>query len=270
MSRVTKLLLSIVAGLGLGLATEMASPADAEAQIYKYKKKDGTVVYTDSLAELPPDRRRYYNELDAAQKAERSELEAKIGKEELERREETARLAKEEEEAQQIREADERDSVLADIARKRQAGRKTGEAVRKVHVARYVRTVEQLKSLLAQYVAAQTAYEGIAMKAPHTLLPGEAANRDSYRAKMEGLVAQIDNLIKLVTETLPKEALKAGVSLGNVETGLDMRNLPNPGRAAPAGADDRGEVENEATDRAAGGREVDEGTEAPSDVGTEE
>ena len=56
----------------------------ASAQVYKFKKKDGTVVYTDSLAQLPPDRRAYYNNLERQREERLRKIEKARGTEAVE------------------------------------------------------------------------------------------------------------------------------------------------------------------------------------------
>ena len=65
---------------GIAVTTLFLLPGLAEAEIYKYTKKDGSVVYTDKLSQLPRERRAYYLRQQKAQEEERRKLEARIGK----------------------------------------------------------------------------------------------------------------------------------------------------------------------------------------------
>ncbi|MBI2375158.1 MAG: DUF4124 domain-containing protein [Deltaproteobacteria bacterium] len=268
MSRVTRLLYALLTGLSVGFVGQAAAPGDAEAQIYKYTRKDGVVVYTDSLAELPMDRRKYYNQIDAQRREEEARLEAKLGTEEYQQRKEAERLKKDEAEAQEIREADERAAALAKIADARRALTRGASQIKAVHAARYRQAVASLRGLLADYRAAQASYESLAMKAPQTLLPGEAGSRETYRKQMAALEAVIDEQIKMVTQTLPREALKAGVSLRDVMAESDLGSLTRPSRG-PADSDDRGEAAEPDDSRGVRKNEVDEGREATVDLGSE-
>ena len=65
---------------GIGWANE------AHSEIYKYKKSDGSIVYTDNLSQLPLKERAYYNELKEARKQKEQEEERRLGTDEYQRK----------------------------------------------------------------------------------------------------------------------------------------------------------------------------------------
>lgn len=192
----------------------LMGPADADADIYKYKKPDGTVTYTNSLADLPVERRRYYNQRKQEQEAKRAQLERKIGKDELARREAEAQRerllrdkAKQAEAQAQLAELDARIAAWKTKSRQR-------DEVKTKWQNRLAGAKQKLETALAEFKEAEGTYQSIAMKASHTLFPGQAQQRDEALKKMTELEVVIDALIEEIEVTIPDEARKAGIPPG--------------------------------------------------------
>src|SRR6185295_18509280 len=94
------------------LALVLSGSSTARADIFKFVRPDGAVVYTDKLSDLPEERRAFYNQQIAQREQARQHLEQQLGKEELERRELEAQRAQAEREAREQKERAER---LAEI-----------------------------------------------------------------------------------------------------------------------------------------------------------
>lgn len=186
----------------------------ARAELYKWTKPGGLVVYTDNLSQLPPDVRAYYAKIQEARDAKRKELERTLGKEELERRDAEA---KREELAKQALAEDERarrmaglDAALAQIA-KRRADR---EAAKKAWQERIQRAQRDLDKKLSEFREMSEAWSRLAIQPSHTLLPGQSDERDQLKARLEKLEKEVDALVVEIEETIPDEARKAGVPPG--------------------------------------------------------
>jgi len=186
----------------------------AEAQVYKYVKSDGTIVYTDRLGDLPADRQRHYNQLERERQATRERLERELGKEELERREaEQKAEALRRQQANAAQNARELAEIQAriDLYKRRAEER---EAQKAVWQTRLRLAKEKLADLLRKFREAQERYNGIALKPMHTLLPGEAEERENARKAVEALEPQIDRTIQEIEIDIPESARKAGVPPG--------------------------------------------------------
>ena len=203
--------LVLVSAVGLG---PVALEGAANAGVYKYVKPDGTVVYTDSLAKLPPERRRHYNKKIAARKEARQQLEREIGKEELSRRE-----AERQKEALARKNLDaaERAKQMAKIQAQIEAYRKRSRGrdhAKKAWKARMQQARAKLDRLLARFEQVQTEYLSIAIRPMHTLLPGQAKKRDDAKKELARLEVEIDAAIVEVEETIPEQARREGVPPG--------------------------------------------------------
>ncbi len=193
---------------------QLVGISGAEAQIYKYSKGDGTVVYTDNLAELPSERRVYYNERQAELEAKAREEESLLGAEEAERR----RLEREKNEvaAAQLEEAERRErmaAIDAQIARY-QAKKKRSDLDQKGWQRRMKSARDQLQGLLTKFRQKQAEHSGLATKANFALLPGQAKRQDQLAKELERLEVAIDAQIELVEVTLPEQARREGVPPG--------------------------------------------------------
>lgn len=187
---------------------------EAEAQIYKYSKPDGSVVYTDSLAELPPDRRAHYNQRQAELEAKARDEEAAMGAEEAERRrleKERAAIAEAEmAEAERRERLAAMDAALAQYkARKKQSDLDKAGWQRRMKGAR-----DQLARLLAKFRQKQTEWTSLATKASYAMFPGQAEKQEQLAKELKSLELAVDAQIDLVEVRLPEEARKAGVPPG--------------------------------------------------------
>lgn len=197
----------------VGLVLLLGAEA-AEAQIYKYERSDGSVVYTDSLAELPNDRRAYYNRRQAEFDAQAREEEAALGAEEAERRRlerERAELA-----AKEIAEAERRERMAAldaQLARYRHQKLAAAADERRWR-DRMKQARSQLQNLLAQFRKKQEEHQNLAMKPDFTRLPGEAQKQENLARELKTLEAAVDAQIELVEVKIPEEARRARVPPG--------------------------------------------------------
>jgi colicin import membrane protein len=199
----------MVALLGLVLAL---LPAAAHAQIFKYVKPDGTVVYTDNLSQLPPKRRAYYNKMLAEQERAEKELEAKIRDEQKTRERAEARrraLRQNAETAGQDRLA----ALEAEIARLR-AQNEARERAKAEWRKRYLSLRSRLDQKLEAYRQTQQKYDALAIRADYALFPGQVKEKNELRAQLEKLEKEIDALAHELNVELPAEARKAGIPPG--------------------------------------------------------
>lgn len=199
-----------------GLALLLASlflGTEANAQIFKYKKPDGTVVYTDSLAQLPPARRAYYNRKLQEQERKRREAVQRLGKDEYERREKEKELEalrkRQMDEAERKRRIAAINAVLDDI-RQRKKSREADEAAwrKKAKEAK-----EKVDRLLAEFNETQEKYKKLALNRAYAL-PGQQQERLELQKKLEKLEPELDAAIEYLNFGLPEEARKAGVPPG--------------------------------------------------------
>jgi chromosome segregation ATPase len=192
----------------------LAVSPDASAQIYKYKKRDGSVVYTDNLSQLPDDRRAYYNKLEQERERQRQEQIQKLGKEEFERREQEKKLEElknqELNETERARREAEINAVLERI-RERQKARDASQTTwqNKAAEAR-----KKVADLLAEFNATQEKYQSLATRASFSLLPGQQQEMIDLKAKLDQLEKDLDLAIEYLEFTLPEEARRAGIPPG--------------------------------------------------------
>lgn len=185
----------------------------ARAQVYKYEKPDGTIVFTDKLSELPPERRAYYNKKLREQEAARRRAE-----EQMTAAERQAKELEEERRAllqQEIDEAD-RKARLARIDAAIQAYREEvaqREQRRGYWLERKAAAEKALAEALEAYRAAQKEWEGLAIRARYALLPGQQKRIVELEKALPELAAQVEAANTYLTETLPEEARKAGFRL---------------------------------------------------------
>lgn len=200
-----------VAWIPLGLCLLSAT---ADGQVFKYRKPDGTVVYTDKLSDLPKKRRAYYNKLLEEQKKKRRELEERIGKEELDRqeaeRERRALVDQQIAAADRQRRIQEIDAQLEAIRKRR----KTREDAKAAWANRMKNAHKRQADLLAEFRKTQKTYEAIAIKPSFTLFPGEAKKKEDLQKKLRQLEKELDATIHEVNVVIPTEARKAGVPPG--------------------------------------------------------
>ncbi|MEM1025899.1 MAG: DUF4124 domain-containing protein [Myxococcota bacterium] len=194
----------------LALLFGVSSPASAE--IFKYVKPNGTVVYTDSLAQLPKERRIHYNKL----LAEREKAEREVRKEVA--AEQEARRKAEAERRRLRAEADARNAarlreIDATIARLR-AKNKVREEKKAEWRARIEATEKKLEARLVSFAKLQEEYTGLATKADFTLFPGGRQRKLELKAQLEALEKEIDGLINELQVEIPEAARKAGVPPG--------------------------------------------------------
>ena len=196
------------------LLSTLLSLGVAQADTYKYKKGDGSVVYTDNLAELPAERRSYYNQQKAEREARRRELEARVGKDELARQE--AETAKAELAKQQLEESVRRERLARIDAqlRERTERRKVTEADKAKWQGRMRGARAKLAQLLTDFGRAKETFESLGTRASHTLLPGQAEELERARAQVAQLETEIDATVLEIEETIPEEARVAGVPPG--------------------------------------------------------
>ncbi len=191
-----------------------SSAAEARAEVYKFKKGDGSVVYTDRIDQLPADRRRFYERQEAERAARRRELEAKLGKEELARREaEEQKKALEREQlaaAERARRMQALDAVLAE-ARARDAEREKQKAAWQ---ARAKKAREDVQRLLGTFRETQAKYDELAVRADFTLLPGQGQEKAELAATLARLEQELDAAIDELENRLPEEARVAGIPPG--------------------------------------------------------
>jgi hypothetical protein len=199
---------------GVLLAFLFVLPAVGRAEVYKYKKPNGSVVYTDNLAQLPPDRREFYNKQREEREEKRRQLEKAIGKEELERREAEAKRA--EIERAKLDEADRQRRLQAIDQQLKvyQQKDKDKEASKTAWQQRMQQAKQTLDQALADMKQATEEYESIGVKASYTLLPGESEKMEQAKKRMDELERRIDALVLEVEVTIPEEARKAGIPPG--------------------------------------------------------
>src|SRR5262245_29709773 len=175
--------------------------AEARADVFKYVKADGSVVYTDKLSDLPTEKRAYYNQKIAEREQARANLEQQIGKQELERRElEAERQARDDKErADRLAEIDARLKIYRDRE-------KAAQAQKQMWQKRMRDAKQKLEQLLLDFQNTQESYNQLATRADFTLLPGQGAEREKMKAHLAQLEQQIDAQILLVEEQIPDEA----------------------------------------------------------------
>lgn len=190
-----------------------ASATSAEAEIYTYKDKNGTLVFTDRLAELPVARRRYYNRKADERKRLEAQREKALGKTTYEReRAEAAQRAADERSAAQSAAAARNDALARAVAsgQRRQATR-DAEKKRWQKRARGLRI--RAHSLYQDYKKTKTAYDALAIRAEFSLYPAQRQEKARLHKRLEGLIKDLKTTLK-EAEQLPEQARKAGVPPG--------------------------------------------------------
>lgn len=202
-------------GIALLTALVVAGAAlPAAAQVYKYTKKDGTVVYTDKLSDLPPERRAYYN--------------AKEKKAEEKRRRARKRMTEEERRAADLEAQRKRilEQELAEEARRKQLQaidealaayrkeKREREQAKAYWQEKLAKAKTDLREALAAYREALEEYESLAIQPNFSLFPGQRARLEELRTKLPKLEQAVDEANLYLVEILPEEARKAGVPPG--------------------------------------------------------
>jgi hypothetical protein len=189
-------------------------PLTAAAELYKYKKPDGTVVYTDNLGQLPAERREHYNKQREQREEKRRELEQQIGKEELARREaeaERIELSRQQMEESERQERTLRiETTLLEIQKKRAQREATRDGWRQ----KMLQARAQLDKKLEEFKLASEKANSIGIQADFSRLPGQNEELENLRKELERLEREIDALVVLTEETIPEEARKAGIPPG--------------------------------------------------------
>lgn len=198
---------------GLCLATLGALPAPAQAEIYTYTDKNGTLVFTDRLAELPLARRRYYNRKAAQQKAEAAQLEKALGKPEYERQKREAQAAKKADKRAAQAEAAQKNRALGRALSASQRRQATLDKKRDYWQKRAKTVRGKTKALYAEYKKTKTAYEALAIKADFSLYPAQRQEKAALALRLKQLKAELQAAIK-AEAALPEEARKAGAYPG--------------------------------------------------------
>jgi hypothetical protein len=212
--------LSPTTGRSLAVAAVLAlvglAPAARaqDGEIYKYVKPDGTVVFTQSLAEVPTEKRKEYQKAQQARAEERERLERTLGKDEVQRREAEAARQRADREAQNAADREARlraiEERLADGARQREAEDK----LKQTWQQRMKAAKQRRAQLWVEYQKAKAEWEALAMRAPGTLFPGEAEARDAALERMKKLEPQLEEANADVVEKIPDEARRAGIPPG--------------------------------------------------------
>ena len=201
------------AALVLAVSLGGAAPA-ARAQVYKYKDADGTLVFTDRLSDLPPERRAYYNRKEAeAEKRRRAEERALSEQERraVELEAERARvLAEETEAAQRRRRLAELDEALRAYRRQ-----KAERAQRKAYwQEKRTQAETALNEALLAYRSAKKEWSGLATQAGFALFPGQQRRLQELQEALPKLAAAVETRNHYLSVTLPEEARRAGIPPG--------------------------------------------------------
>ena len=200
--------------LGLLVVVGLTYADDAEAQIFKFKKKDGTIVYTDSLAQLPPKRRAYYNKKLQEREEKKQEQIRRLGKEEYERREKEKQLAALKEKQMDEEERQRRVAALNRVLSEMRQKVAKREAHKKEWQEKMAKAKKEVQRLLGEFNETQEKYKNLATKASFSLLPGQAQEMEKLRQKLPELEAQLDAAIEHLEFELPEQARKAGIPPG--------------------------------------------------------
>lgn len=200
--------------VGLVVLCGPLSSGPAEAQVYKYKKKDGTVVYTDDLGELPPARRAYYNQR-AEQAAEREARKRALLTPEQRRAAELEAqraqiIAAELEEAQRRKRLAEIDEAI----RAFRASEKKEANQLAYWLEKKSKAEAELDEALEAFRAAQKEWAALAIKPRFSMFPGQAARLAELEKALPKLEAEVDAANLYLTETLPEQARQAGLPPG--------------------------------------------------------
>ena len=197
------------------VAATMLLVADAaHAQVYKYRKKDGTVLYTDTLADLPPKIRAKYAKREAEKARRRARLEASLGKAEVARREAEAKrkadLQRQMDQVDQMRRRQELQVLL-----KRIRDEEAQEADKKKQwQQRVAKARADVQALFTEFKKTREAFDTIAVRADFTLFPGQAGEKEKLRKKLDKLEKELDSALEELNVRIPNEARRAGIPPG--------------------------------------------------------
>jgi hypothetical protein len=198
----------------LGLVALLVGASPAAAQVYKYRKKDGTVVFTDKLSDLPKERRAYYNRKKAKAKEKRRRARERMTPEERRAADLEAQrkkiLAQELAARERRRRLEAIDAALAEYREKRSRKRQREAFWRE----KKAKAEARLEAALAEYREARKEWEALATRVGFSLLPGQRARKLELQEKLPKLEAAVDAANTYLTETLPEEARRAGVPPG--------------------------------------------------------
>jgi chromosome segregation ATPase len=198
-----------ILALGITLA---GWPLVGRGQVYKYVKKDGTIVYTDRLSALPKERRRHYNRLEAERARQAERVKSEVASDEA------ARKAAEAERSRLRAEADARNEArLRALDAEIQRLRKKNEArdrVKAQWTQRYRQTKAELQETLAAFERTQQQYQELAIKAEFALFPGQKEEKFKLLDQLKALEARVDRLNHELTVAIPEQARKAGIPPG--------------------------------------------------------
>lgn len=186
----------------------------AEAQVYKYEKKDGTVVYTDKLSDLPAEKRRYYAKKEAEARKAREEADAHLTPAERRRqeieREQAALKAEQLAEAERLQRQRRLDQLLARLNEE-----SAREADQKAYWKERVADArKRLDEALAAFHTAQEEWRQAALRNNGYALPGAMKRQMEAHERVEKAEAEVDAANEDLTVTIPAEARKAGVPPG--------------------------------------------------------
>ena len=205
---ISVLVVGIVASAGALVAEASGS------QIYKYRKKDGTVVYTDKLSDLPRSARAKYAKREAEEQKARARLEASLGKAEVARRESEAK--RKAELARQIEQADamrRRQELQALLARLNERDAKEAEREQRWR-KRLADAKAEVERLYKEFQQTREAYDNLAVRIDYTLFPGQNKEKFKLRDRLEKLEKELDAALTELNDTIPTEARRAGVPPG--------------------------------------------------------
>ena len=206
-------LISVLVGAALA-AILVVIAAPAHAQIYKYRRKDGTTVYTDKLSDLPKSVRAKYAAREAKKAQERRRLEASLGKAEVARRE-----------AEERRQRHLREQIAA--AKQKQRRRELKAMMKRINKSSSERDAKKAKwqqrvsaarkkvdELYADFGKTRQAYDQIAVRADYALFPGENKQKGELKKKLDRLEKELDAALEELNVKIPNEARRAGVPPG--------------------------------------------------------
>lgn len=205
---------AVVAFVG-ALFTPFAGPtAQAQGEIYKYTKKDGTVVYTDKLSELPSKVRRAYAARKAKEERERARLEASIGKRELARREEEEKRERELRRLVAQADAVRRQQELQAFLRQVKKRRAKIDARKAAWQKRVAEARAKVKALFEKFKKTQEDYRNLAVRADWALFPGQNVEKEKLREDLVKIEEELDAALEELNVRIPADAKKAGIPPG--------------------------------------------------------
>ncbi len=217
-------LIRILFGAALA-ASFVAVSAPTHAEIYKYRKKDGTVVYTDKLSDLPRSVRAKYAARERKKRQEQERLEASVGKAEARRRaaDKERKAALERQMAQAA--ADQRRKALLEMIKRIDEKRGKEAKTREKWQQRVIKAQSEVDRLYAEFRNTREAYDKLAVRADFTLFPGQNQEKAKLRKKLDKLEKELDAALDELNVKIPNEARKAGVPPGWIRV-QGRRNPP--------------------------------------------